>query len=539
MRKSTKIAVVLAAAALLVAGFAFTTLAKGWQPEGELWYYEDAYGMKEYMTWEKHEGKYFYLGEDGYMVVNKLVDYEGEYYWCGADGAKVVSQWVQVPADEMDQEELDVEYRWYYFDSKGRATRSKDGKAKKLTLDGKHYYFDTYGKMLYGYVDIDTATMKSEFDPAYELYCNTNEDGFSLESAWKKETDVSDQHAYEDETSFWTYYKSNGQRAVASANGQLVGGVRYYFDEDGHMLTSWQEATYSDGTTDATKSIYFGGADDGKMVKKAWVYAVPKSGDDKTNSTKRWFYFQNDGAALKFANGGVARINGRFYAFAEELDFASKMLSGMVKVTIPEGKTLPEATAATATLDLKPADNTAEAWTKILMNDVYYFSGDEANDGSLKKNTTFTVEFLDDTYTLNVDKEGKLSNGYISKRYYKNGLLIKASDDARYEIKSVWTLDSDGVKTDKNVLLSAAGTEVTKGYVADADGSYYAVKADEAGDLQIYRADSSLVAPGQAASAVYNGKKIVTAEGYDYDVVTTLEYDNVYKITLANGRVHK
>ena len=48
MRKSTKIAVVLAAAALLVAGFAFTTLAKGWVKEAEgLYYYEDADGKAD------------------------------------------------------------------------------------------------------------------------------------------------------------------------------------------------------------------------------------------------------------------------------------------------------------------------------------------------------------------------------------------------------------------------------------------------------------------------------------------------------------
>ena len=534
MRKSTKIAVVLAAAALLVAGFAFTTLAKGWVKEAEgLYYYEDAYGMKEYMTWEKDGANYYYLGEDGYMVTDKLVEFEGNYYWCGADGAKVVSQWVKVPADEMDQEELEVEYRWYYFDAKGKAY-----KGAKKTIDGKTYFFDANGKMLFGYVDAATYQMKKSFDAGYKYFCGTNEEGWALKSEWKKETDVDNKYAYEDESSFWTYYKSSGERAAGEANGVVVKGVRYYFDADGQMLTGWQQSTSSDPA--ATNSEYFGGADDGKMTKKGWVYTVPKSGKDKDDSTKRWFWFQNNGAALKFEDGGVARINGRFYAFAEELDNASKMLSGLVVVTIPEGKTLPEATAVTATLPKKPADVIAEKWMDERFDNIYYFSGDEANDGSLKKNTTFTQSFLDDDYTMNVDKEGKLSNGYISKRYYKNGILVKASEDYRYEVKEVWFYD-ETAKTwsEKNVLVSVAGTEVTKGYVADADGSYYTVKADKDGDLQIYKADSSLVAPGQAASAVYNGKTTVTAEGYDYDVVVTNEYDNVWKITLANGRVHK
>ena len=535
MRKSTKIAVVLAAAALLVAGFAFTTLAKGWVKEAEgLYYYEDAYGMKEYMTWEKDGANYYYLGEDGYMVANKLVDFEGNYYWCGADGAKVINQWVQVPADEMDQEELEVEYRWYYFDSKGRAY-----KGAKKTVDGKTYFFDASGKMLYGYVDGTNFQMKKDFDASYKFFCGTNDEGWARKSEWKKETDVDNKYAYEDESSFWTYYKSNGEKADASnaVNGVLIGGVRYYFDDDGGMLTGWQTANTTDPA--ATWSEYFGGADDGKMVKKGWVYAVPKSGKDKDDGTSRWFWFQNNGVALKFEDGGVARINGRFYAFAAELDNASKMLSGMVKVTVDPTKTLPEADEATSTLPLTAADVTADAWMKdpLFGEDwaIYYFSGDEKNDGSLKKNTTFVQSFLDDDYTINVDKEGKLSNGYIAKRYYKNGILVKASEDYRYEIKNVWFWDETSKSWEtKNVLVSVAGTETTKGYVADADGSYYTVK-----DGKIYKADSSLVAPGQAASAVYNDKKVVTAEGYDYDVVTTLVYDNVYKITLANGRVHK
>ena len=529
MRKNTKLAVVLAAAALLVAGFAFTTLAKGWVKEAEgLYYYEDAYGNKEYMTWEKDGANYYYLGEDGYMVTNTLVETDNNYYWCGADGAKVTAQWIQVPADEIDQEELGVEYRWYYFDSNGKAAKST-----KKSINDKYYFFDESGKMLYGYVDGDNKTMTDDNATAlvaganYLYYCGTNEDGYMRKSEWIKETVEGDSTVYDDSDSYWVWYQSSGQRAVENENGYLANGQRYYFTAEGFMKTGWGHLTQSDAT-----ASYFGGDDDGKIVKKGWVYAKPETttGDDYVDGTKRWFYFDNTGRAINVS--GVYKINGRFYAFkaVEDNDTASKMLSGMVAVTLPaDDSYITDATSAAkqSTSSIKLADWLADAEGKYAS--IYYFSGDEANDGSLKKSVTFSQEFLDDTYTLNVDKNGKLTDGYVSssKRYFRRGYLLKASEDARYEIVKTY-----GYNGKEYALLSVAGTEVTKGYVADADGNYYVVKTAD-GVSRIYIADSSLIAPAQAASAVNNGKETLTYDSVTYKVVKEeTEIKGIFKIKL-------
>lgn len=539
MRKNTKIAVILTAAALLAAGSAFCTFAKGWVKEAEgLYYYEDSYGNREYMTWEKDTNadgtvNYYYLGEDGYMVTNTLVETDGNYYWCGADGAKVTSQWVKVPADEVDQEELGVDYRWYWFDSNGKAAKANTAKKQ---IGDKYYFFDENGKMLFGYVDAAAHQMTTDNSVAltagssYTYYCGSNEDGYVRKSEWVKETLDGSSTAYDDSDTYWTWYQSSGIRAVANENGYLAGGVRYYFTSEGFMKTGWNTASISDGEATIAVAQYFGGSDDGKLVKKGWVYTTPETttGADYIDGTRRWFWFDNTGAAIYKA--GVYKINGKFYAFKapEDDDNASKMLSGMVALTFDEkaDSILDAANAVkVSTSAVKLADWLADADGKY--SDIYYFSGDEANDGSLKKSVTFSQEFLDDTYTLNVDKTGKLTDGYNSsaKRYYRNGYLLKASDELRYEIVNTFGYN------DKNyALLSAAGTEVTKGYVADSDGSYYVVK-----DGIIYIADSSLVAPAQAASAVNNGKTTITYDSVTYKVETVKSEidDKIFLIRLV------
>ena len=532
MRKSTKIAVVLAAAALLVAGFAFTTLAKGWVKEGEgLYYYEDEYGMKVYNEWKKDGANYYYLGDDGYMVTNAVVDYNGEKYWVGADGAKVTAQWIQVPADQEDIDNYDVEYRWFYF----QKSTGKAYKSAKKDIDGNTYFFNADGKMLFGYVNGDDFTMETDAAKAYDgntykYYCGTNEEGKALKSEWRKETNVdTSAGAYEEESSWWAFYQSSGKRADNTlANGAIWKGQRYYFDANGKMITGWKTATIATHPEkdDDVAAYYFGGADDGKMVKKAWAYVKPAAGGDD----KFWFYFDNTGAAIQ--TSGVQKINGKFYAFGKAESYASKMLSGPVMLVFTNAS---EAGVVTnANRAEKVADEmkalTLDEYLKVELKleggveNIYYFSGDEANDGSLKKNVTFSQEFKDDTYTLAVGNDGALKNGFISKekKYYRNGYLLTAAEDMRYEVVYVY-----GYNDKDFALLGVAGAEVAKkATVVDADGSYYYVDKDGA----IFKADSSLLSAAKVMSSYRtNGtEKKVAIDGHDYTIVPVAKTDYGY-----------
>ena len=552
MRKSTKIAVVLAAAALLVAGFAFTTLAKGWVKEAEgLYYYEDAEGMKVYNEWQKDTDpntgvvSYYYLGDDGYMVMNTLVETDGYKYWCGPTGAKVTDSWVAVPADEEDQDNLEVDHRWYRFNAKGQAIKGMQ------TINGAKYFFDDDCKMVYGYVAYDadkktvdnwTTSVKDAYDSAeFNYYCGSNDEGAAVTSVWRKEVVDASTETYEDSSSFWAFYQSSGKRALANTNGYLWKGVRYYFGATGKMLTSWQEATRAEYDEELKKDVvasvseYFGGADEGVKVKKAWAYIKTKDSD---NDNKYWFWFDNTGAAIK--KSGVYKINGKFYAFgevkADDEIYASRMLAGMVALSFPEDADyITDANKAEAV-----TVKTLAKWLEDAKENVYYFSGDEANDGSLKKNMTFSKEFDDDTYTLAVDAEGKLCNYYNTKakKYYRNGYLLKASEENRYELVKVWTKEydedlKDYIYGEKLALLSSSGAEVTTGTVTDADGSYFYV---EKATNNIYVADSSLPSASKAISAFKkSGKNAeVKIEGTTYYVHVNVlpEQGNIFVLGL-------
>ena len=94
------------------------------------------------------------------MLTNELVEYKDNYYYVDANGAMVKNTWVAIAADE--DEEQDVDYRWYYFGPAGKAYKDSNGK----TINGKKYGFDSDGKMLFGFADKDKALLNTDDDNA-------------------------------------------------------------------------------------------------------------------------------------------------------------------------------------------------------------------------------------------------------------------------------------------------------------------------------------------------------------------------------------
>ena len=206
MRKQTKLAVGLSAAALLAIGATMTSFAaRGWVAEGDQWYYYDSNG--DYVTdkWKSYNGNYFYLGDEGYMLTNELIEDGNNYYFVDANGAMVKNAWIPVPAD--DSEDLDVDYRWYYFGSNGKAYRDHN----KKTINGKKYGFDEEGKMLFGFVDDSNYDILNESDDAIlsaNRYYGTNDDG-ALYTGWLLYQDGLDASGYDDEF-YWFWFDSKG-----------------------------------------------------------------------------------------------------------------------------------------------------------------------------------------------------------------------------------------------------------------------------------------------------------------------------------------
>ena len=84
MRKQTKIAAVVSAAALLALGASMTSFAasKGtWMMVDGEWYCYDKNGDAYENTFCSSNGKEYYVGEDGQLVRSAWVEYDGNYYF--------------------------------------------------------------------------------------------------------------------------------------------------------------------------------------------------------------------------------------------------------------------------------------------------------------------------------------------------------------------------------------------------------------------------------------------------------------------------
>ena len=93
MRKQTKIAAIVSAAALLAVGASMTSFAAtGWQEEDGTWVYYNKAEEKVTDKWAKSGDNWFYLDSDGYMATDMLIEDDEDYYYVDANGAMVRNQ---------------------------------------------------------------------------------------------------------------------------------------------------------------------------------------------------------------------------------------------------------------------------------------------------------------------------------------------------------------------------------------------------------------------------------------------------------------
>ena len=236
MRKQTKIAAIVSAAALLAIGASMTSFAAtGWQEEDGAWVYYNKNGEQVTDQWEKSGANWFYLGEDGVMVTDALIEYNDQYYYVDSNGAMVTDRWIAIDNEDAgDEDEPDV--HWYYFQSNGKALRKGDSHEhifKKTLPGGKTYAFDSEGRMLYGWVrysDGERQTGDTAWKEA-EYYFGDENDG-AMTVGWREIalTDVADAEDDQPGDSFWDedqvrwfYFKSSGKKENGSGNSDGVG----------------------------------------------------------------------------------------------------------------------------------------------------------------------------------------------------------------------------------------------------------------------------------------------------------------------------
>lgn len=81
---------ILVTSILMMLSLSFSVFAAGWQADAKGWWYDNGNGTYKISEWfTETDGKSYYFGADGYMMVNA---YTPDGYWVGPDGVWVPAQ---------------------------------------------------------------------------------------------------------------------------------------------------------------------------------------------------------------------------------------------------------------------------------------------------------------------------------------------------------------------------------------------------------------------------------------------------------------
>ena len=513
MRKQTKIAAVVSAAALLALGASMTSFAasKGtWMMVDGEWYCYDKNGDAYTNVFCSSNGKEYYVGDDGQLVRSEWVEYDGNYYFVNSSGAKITNDWrLTTPYDDESADE-----EWYYFKSNGKRAENE-----KITYKGKTYYFDTDGKMLTGWVTTGDGTSSVNEATGYEadhtFYCD--ETGARVEGAWVKDTEPGTDDDDADADEYW-YYLKKATGKPATGKQSNINGQIYLFNGEGQMQHGWVAATSSDekfvqldkedeeqkmSAAGKNDVYYCGDEDDGHAKKNKWLKTWLPSDTEEEEDDKEWFWFDKEGKVFR------AGVN-----------TAAETAANAEKYKLDEGTLVPDDNKV-ATLIGKKKVNSKDYWFRndgvmlskfYKINDaMFYFGG--ADDGSMKTGSQSIKDNAGDTYKFyfytkdqstekyatpedgNKLKKGAGVVGNQSNKLYYYGLQIQA-DDYKYQLAEV---------AGKKFIVNSNGT------IQHSANTEY----KEDGDVLIKADDAKYETTGQFKYAIESG---VTSNVADVDI---------------------
>ena len=510
MRKQTKIAAIVSAAALLAIGASMTSFAAtGWQEEDGTWVYYNRAGEKVANSWEYSGDNRFYLDDAGNMATDSLIEDNDDYYYVDANGAMVRNRWVAID-NESAGEDNQPDVWWYYFQANGKAYKNTHatGTIFKRVINGKTYCFDEDGKMQYGWVKKDDGVTDYD-DNAYqeaEYYFGDENDG-AMSIGWREIalSDVADAEDEQPGDSYWDsdqvrwfYFKASGQKQTSSTN-KTINGRKYGFDQYGRMIADWHNnslgaATYqnasrrgssNNATATATAAyakdfMYFSSPEDGARFTKGWFKVVPGyylNYADYDNGTDRWYYADGNGNLYA---GQIKTIKGKKYAF----DLKGGMIYGLALLRT-DGNTIYEYADDDSKYD---SQDTFMTTARGMSSDwaFYYFSDNEDKDGSMKTGTQ-KISLDGESFSFNFKKggtkKGQGVTGMSEKKYYLGGMLLTADADNKIEVVNKTTLEkitvskliSDlgltGVDASKKIGQANKGDVIYTNTGVDTDGA--------------------------------------------------------------------
>ena len=485
MRKQTKIAALISAAAVLSVGGAMTAFAAtGWQQENGTWVYYNRNEEKVTETWQKSGDYWFYLDDNGEMATDSLIDDNGDTYYVDVNGVMVTNRWVAVD-NENAGEENEPNQWWYYFGANGKAYKRSDsatGDVSLKTINGKKYTFDTDGKMQYGWVkDGETQHDDNAWQDS-DYYFGDENDG-SMAEGWREIAIVDDQAAdlqpgdnyWDEDQTRWFYFKASGKKEK-NQTGKTINGRKYGFDEYGRMNAGWITTATASNTkaadggsqgiaTYSNSFLYYSTPEDGARSTKGWFKVTPGyylQRDKYEDGSDYWYYSDGNG---KLTVNEIKTVNGKKYAF----DNYGRMISGFVVLQM-EGNTVGSGYSTKKIVQKVDSDGTYDTSDNynrfVKANDSLFRSGElksyffgGSDDGSMKTGKQ-TVELDSEKYTFEFAKNGSNKgvglNGMEDHKFYVGGKLTTADADSKIEI----------------VILDSSNKLVAKSSVEDALAAY-------------------------------------------------------------------
>ena len=433
--------------------YATSLFAAGWANDGgDNWFYVEPDGTYAVSVIKSSGDDKYYIDENGAMVRDYLLeDYNDSIYYFDDSGKMVRNTWVAVePTQVYNQMDNPPTIYLYYFGNNGKAYKAKDRIARK-TIDGKKYLFNEGGQMLSGWINEDGERYNeydTEADPfvGFCYFAGDETDGV-LREGWSAYEEGSVEDRYYMRNTLWFYFRPGDNKKVQSSSDssfatKVINGHKYAFDDNGVMVEGWDSDTLDvNNNNNAIRSKqYFmeEGNEVGRMAKREWVFAVPsmkQNLDDHDQEIERWFYSTSGGDIVK---GQMRKINNEFYAFNSEGIMKSGLCildKGTRRYVDSIDAERTDAFDFIVSRHYVSTDKTSGTQLYEIFDDssqvIFYF--DEGNDSENDTVSTFgkrrlgerKVAFADDDYAFASKASGEFE-GYKNKRYYQNGIKLKA-----------------------------------------------------------------------------------------------------------------
>lgn len=313
----------------------------GWVTEDGAVKYIDGKGNYVKNAWRDSEGKRYYLDSNGEAAANTWID---NTYYVDESGAMVTNAWLH----DSGESGLKAE-GWYFLGNDGQV--ETDG---WRTIEGARYCFDKDGKMRTGW----------HYEKGDIYYLGQEDEGFAR-TGWlclsydeknrPGEGTYSEEYGDDHSNAAWFYFAPTG-KAKRSAGGsykaETIQDNKYYFDENGVMLTGWhavREAAEPGDREGISRFIYLGGRDQG-VVKKQWLELSEHPADSEDGAIlkasgagaykgprkgqKRWYYLGSDGtpAFLNSTETFIGRAAEKIGSEAYFFDTYGCLTTGLVRI---------------------------------------------------------------------------------------------------------------------------------------------------------------------------------------------------------------